>query len=181
VKVSHIGDYYTKSSADINAWLTANMKLTAAQILAHYQNGTNANRTTPYAALVQSHNPTAYLRLGEVAPNSGGVVNVVHKSGTNSLHGSVFEYLRNSALDTPGYFDGVLKRHFSIMSCHHYPVLKEPPLPGQLRTGAHTDYGAMTLLAKYDGDETQRGFVWSTSSRNTARARRRRRSPSSTS
>ena len=56
-----------------------------------------------------------------------------------------------AALRLPeGYFDGVLKRHFSILSCHHYPVLKEPPLPGQLRTGAHTDYGAMTILAATD-------------------------------
>ncbi len=50
----------------------------------------------------------------------------------------------------PGFFDGVLRRHFSIMSCHHYPVLAEAPQPGQLRTGAHTDYGAMTLLAATD-------------------------------
>jgi isopenicillin N synthase-like dioxygenase len=48
------------------------------------------------------------------------------------------------------YFDGTLDRHFSIMSCHHYPALDKPPLPGQLRTGAHTDYGAMTLLAATD-------------------------------
>lgn len=50
----------------------------------------------------------------------------------------------------PGYFNGVLARHFSILSCHHYPVLTEAPQPGQLRTGAHTDYGAMTLLAATD-------------------------------
>ena len=50
----------------------------------------------------------------------------------------------------PGFFDGTLDRHFSIMSCHHYPVLDKPPLPGQLRTGAHTDYGAMTILAATD-------------------------------
>jgi isopenicillin N synthase-like dioxygenase len=56
-----------------------------------------------------------------------------------------------AALRLPeGFFDGTLDRHFSIMSCHHYPVLKEPPLPGQLRTGAHTDYGAMTILAATD-------------------------------
>lgn len=48
------------------------------------------------------------------------------------------------------YFEGVLKRHFSILSCHHYPVLSEAPLPDQLRTGAHTDYGAMTILASTD-------------------------------
>jgi isopenicillin N synthase-like dioxygenase len=56
-----------------------------------------------------------------------------------------------AALRLPdGYFHGVLDRHFSIMSCHHYPVLSEPPLPGQLRTGAHTDFGAMTILAATD-------------------------------
>lgn len=56
-----------------------------------------------------------------------------------------------AALRLPaGYFDGVLQRHFSILSCHHYPVLSEAPQPGQLRTGAHTDYGAMTILASTD-------------------------------
>jgi isopenicillin N synthase-like dioxygenase len=58
-----------------------------------------------------------------------------------------------AALQLPDtFFDGVLARHFSIMSCHHYPVLTRPPLPGQLRTGAHTDYGAMTILAATDAD-----------------------------
>lgn len=50
------------------------------------------------------------------------------------------------------FFAGTLARHFSILSCHHYPALTEPPLPGQLRTGAHTDYGAMTILAATDAE-----------------------------
>ncbi len=50
------------------------------------------------------------------------------------------------------FFDATLARHFSILSCHHYPVLAEAPLPGQLRTGAHTDYGAMTILAATDAE-----------------------------
>jgi isopenicillin N synthase-like dioxygenase len=58
-----------------------------------------------------------------------------------------------AALRLPeGFFDGTLERHFSIMSCHHYPVLEQAPLPGQLRTGAHTDYGAMTILAATDAE-----------------------------
>lgn len=36
---------------------------------------------------------------------SGGVINAVTKSGGNSFHGNVFEYLRNSALDARNFFD----------------------------------------------------------------------------
>ena len=41
----------------------------------------------------------------EYGKRSGGQVNVVTQSGTNAVHGSVFEFLRNSALDAPGIFD----------------------------------------------------------------------------
>src|ERR1700682_2450326 len=35
---------------------------------------------------------------------SGGLINVVTKSGGNAFHGSVFEFLRNTALDAKSYF-----------------------------------------------------------------------------
>jgi len=38
----------------------------------------------------------------------GGVVNVVTKSGANQIHGDVFEFLQNSALDASDYFSGGL-------------------------------------------------------------------------
>jgi Carboxypeptidase regulatory-like domain/TonB-dependent Receptor Plug Domain len=41
----------------------------------------------------------------EYGRNSGAVVNVVTKSGTNSLHGNVYEFFRNDALNSKGYFD----------------------------------------------------------------------------
>ena len=38
--------------------------------------------------------------------SAGGVISAVTKSGTNQLHGSVFEFVRNSAFDAKNFFDG---------------------------------------------------------------------------
>src|SRR5579863_1186592 len=44
----------------------------------------------------------------EYGRNSGSVVNVVTKSGTNSIHGDFYDFLRNQALNTRGYFDNTI-------------------------------------------------------------------------
>jgi hypothetical protein len=41
----------------------------------------------------------------EYGKRPGGQVTIVTQSGTNELHGSVYDFLRNSALDAPNYFD----------------------------------------------------------------------------
>ena len=41
----------------------------------------------------------------EYGRNSGSVVNVITKSGTNAFHGDLFEYFRNTVLDAQGYFN----------------------------------------------------------------------------
>lgn len=41
----------------------------------------------------------------EYGRNSGSVVNVITKSGTNQFHGNVYEYFRNTVLDAKGYRD----------------------------------------------------------------------------
>jgi hypothetical protein len=45
--------------------------------------------------------------MPEYGRNAGAAVNIVTKSGTNTLHGSLIEYFRNSALDARNYFDPV--------------------------------------------------------------------------
>jgi hypothetical protein len=42
----------------------------------------------------------------EYGKTSGGVVNAITRPGTNSFHGSAYEFIRNSGLDARNFFDG---------------------------------------------------------------------------
>lgn len=50
----------------------------------------------------------------EYGTGTGGQINVVTKSGGNSFHGSVFEYLRRDALDARNFFDGAEKSKLTL-------------------------------------------------------------------
>ena len=40
----------------------------------------------------------------EFGRSGGGIINLIYKSGTNSLHGNLYEFLRNSDLDSNDFF-----------------------------------------------------------------------------
>jgi isopenicillin N synthase-like dioxygenase len=44
------------------------------------------------------------------------------------------------------FFDDKIDRHISAMRLNFYPEQTVSPVPGQLRAGAHTDFGAFTIL-----------------------------------
>src|SRR5437870_1902573 len=48
----------------------------------------------------------------EYGRHTGAVINAVTKAGTNELHGSVFEFLRNDNLDARNFFHGEKKPEF---------------------------------------------------------------------
>ena len=55
------------------------------------------------------------------------------------------------ALGLPeAWFDDTIDRHFSTVPSNFYPEPHGEPLPGQLRTGPHTDFGSLTILAVND-------------------------------
>ena len=56
------------------------------------------------------------------------------------------------ALNLPqNYFDEFLQQPISAFRANHYPALNRAALPGQLRAGAHSDYGSLTLLLQEEG------------------------------
>eukprot|EP00521_Asterionellopsis_glacialis_P007734 CAMPEP_0195282952 /NCGR_PEP_ID=MMETSP0707-20130614/1647_1 /TAXON_ID=33640 /ORGANISM="Asterionellopsis glacialis, Strain CCMP134" /LENGTH=351 /DNA_ID=CAMNT_0040342037 /DNA_START=52 /DNA_END=1107 /DNA_ORIENTATION=+ len=51
------------------------------------------------------------------------------------------------SLDLPqSWFDNKFDHHMCALRTLNYPPLDKEPLAGQLRAGAHTDYGALTIL-----------------------------------
>lgn len=48
------------------------------------------------------------------------------------------------------FFDGRIDRAISALRLLNYPDQPGPPEPGQLRAGAHTDYGSLTILLPQD-------------------------------
>ena len=77
-------------------------------------NGGDANDQFVNAAVMQpSPDAIAEFRVitntfdAEYGRNSGAVVNVVTQSGTNAVHGDVYEYFRNTVLNGQGFFNTV--------------------------------------------------------------------------
>jgi isopenicillin N synthase-like dioxygenase len=48
------------------------------------------------------------------------------------------------------YFDDKINHHISRLRVRNYPAQTVAPAPGQIRAGAHSDYGSLTLLATED-------------------------------
>ncbi|HTZ57284.1 MAG TPA: TonB-dependent receptor, partial [Acidobacteriaceae bacterium] len=74
-------------------------------------NGADAEETgSMAAAIIPNLDSIAEFRIlssnfdAEYGRYTGGLINVVTKSGTNDFHGDVFEFLRNTDLDARNYF-----------------------------------------------------------------------------
>jgi len=70
-----------------------------------------------------------------------------------TMSGLVVLLMRLTALGlgvTETYFDRKVDRSIGTMRLNYYPAQTEPPRVGQLRAGAHTDYGGFTILSGED-------------------------------
>jgi len=65
---------------------------------------TNVNQPFPFPDALQEFSVQTSNYSAEYGQNAGAVVNVITKSGTNSFHGDVFEFLRNSVFNARNFF-----------------------------------------------------------------------------
>jgi hypothetical protein len=75
--------------------------------------------------VITNNYPAEYGRAG------GAIVSVKTKSGTHDFHGALFEYLRNTALDAYGPFQGIgqkpalVQNQFGATAGWHFPKVKD--------------------------------------------------------
>src|SRR3984893_2079309 len=84
----------------------------------------------------------------EYGKTSGGVVNAITRSGTNQIHGSVYEFLRNSRLDARNYFDDPTKST---------PPFKRNQFGGAI--GGPILKNRTFFFADYEGDREAKGIT----------------------
>ena len=77
------------------------MLLDGASNIQPYQGEVNINVAVDAVEEFKVQSGTMSAEFGYT---SGGVINIVTKSGTNSIHGTVYEFLRNDKLDARNAF-----------------------------------------------------------------------------
>jgi isopenicillin N synthase-like dioxygenase len=103
-----------------------------------------------FRAPYDSNLPPGYWPEGR--PQFLQAISAFHEAGLAVLR----QVLRGVALSlglSEDYFDAAHEPHSGAVMLLHYPPITEPLLPGQLRSGAHTDFGTMTLLFHYGNSE----------------------------
>jgi Carboxypeptidase regulatory-like domain/TonB dependent receptor len=65
---------------------------------------TNANQPFPFPDALQEFSVQTSNYSARYGGNAGGVVNVVTRSGTNDLHGDLFEFVRNAEFNARNFF-----------------------------------------------------------------------------
>jgi hypothetical protein len=103
----------------------------------------------------------------EYGRNGGGIISVVTKSGTNQLHGSLFDYLRNDAFNANTYFGNLNGQPRPALKRNQFggtfggPVLKDRLFyffgyQGQRQTATQSGSGVSTFTPReLSGDFSQ--------------------------
>ena len=88
---------------------------------------------------IQEVQSNSGVMAAEIGHGAASFTNVITKSGTNQIHGSMFEFLRNASLDARNYFD------------YKDPTARRRIPPFQRNEFGFTNGGPIVLPGTYDG------------------------------
>jgi len=120
--------------------------------------GSNAqNVVTPPLDALEEFKVLRNNFSAEFGQVTGGVINVVTKSGTRDFHGSVYEFFRNDKLDANDFFLNSSGSPKSELRYNNFGYVLGGPfwIPGLYNKDKSKDF----FLASYEGRRTVRGNV----------------------
>ena len=129
--------------------------------------GGNNNRTTSNQ-VVFNPNPEAVEEFkllennytAEYGRNGGGTISVVLKSGTNAVHGSLFEYLRNDAFNANDYIDNELGNPRQVLKRNQFGgVIGGPITLGKMLNGKDRFFFFFGYQGQRQTATVNQGFV----------------------
>ena len=88
----------------------------------------NANSAIPSVEGVEEFRIQTNSYSAEYGRSGGGVLTIATKSGTNTLHGSLFEFIRNSKLDANNWFANASGRNLATFQRNEFGVSSGGPL-----------------------------------------------------
>jgi hypothetical protein len=102
---SSVGNMFTVSGRrpQENLFLLNGIEFTGASVINNTPGGTSGQLLGVEA--VREFNVVTNAYGAEYGKRPGGQVSIITASGTNQFHGSIYEFLRNSALDARNFFD----------------------------------------------------------------------------
>ena len=110
------------------------------------ENQHESNSISPSVDAIQEFRVQTSNYSAEFGTEAGGQINLVTKSGTNSLHGSAYEFLRNDAFDGRNFFSGSTK-----------PELRRNQYGGTLGGPIRKD--KTFFFGSYEGTRIRKGFT----------------------
>jgi hypothetical protein len=117
-----IGNAYNQMGYSVNGARTTMMDTLIDGVTASFPtvNGFSGISVFPSVDAIQEFKVMGATYSAEFGRSLGSVLNVVYKSGTNDLRGSLYEFLRDSALDANNFFQNRRGQPLGDFSRHQF-------------------------------------------------------------
>ena len=116
----------------------------------------NAPAYVPVVDAVQEFKVQTNSFSAEFGRTGGGVVNVVTKSGTNQLHGSLYEFFRNNHLDANNWFNNRAGQKLPFNNFNQYGAAVGGPI---VVPGVYDGHDKTFFFFNYEGLREHRGLT----------------------